>query len=493
MTPPRRRAAIGLLSLATVLTTATATAAAGQGSDVAMTRQIAGATIPGAVGAGHSRSATIRRGGHDARVSFSTRHRGEAFLRVGVSAKRVSWAKPHAESAIVSISVDGHDASDIVIFGGTPVEREIALGTLGKGRHVLRAHYVRRSPKGAGAATLRKLDVRVVRPRSPEYAVDRYAPVLYGRNVPDVAGPHDSYQGPYQNAVTDTPLVAFHRVLPASRPGHRVIEYSVIWSNEDGGTYTPMLMAQWGRTTDIEWIYRVEVNAHGHRVPGTGVYQSAYHGTMAFRGTYDGTHPLLQTCTTNNNVCDAIDDPMRFALSARGVLPRERPRETVMDRNPWTYRVMSQELVREQKIVSPPSPTSSAMGNPRAYLYLAVDHATVPSGAASGVGVAVDVTLRGDPTVYSSNHDIPAWSINRDGAQATTVELPPGTTRADIATISVRRVPILTDNGAAVVAVALTRGFFLGRNYLPGRPFLTWAGNVTLTPESPTAQVYPAG
>lgn len=487
MTPTRRRTAVGLLTLALCATTATAATARSPETSTSVTASDA------ATKAAQTRTVTIKRAGPDERVAFTTRHRGEAFLRTRVSAKHASWATPHAESAVVSLSVDGDDASDIVIPSTTPTDRELALGALGPGRHVLRVHYVGRSPKQAGTATLRGLSVHVVRPGSPEYAADRYAPVLYGRNVPDEGAPHASYQGPFQNAVTDTPLVAFHKILPASKPGHRIIEYSVIWSNEDGGTYTPMLMAQWGRTTDIEWIYRVEVNAHGQRVKGSGVFQSAFHGTMSFAGTYDGTHPLLQTCTTNNNVCDTIDDPMRFALSARELLRPERPRETVMDRNPWTYRVMSQELVRERKIVTPTDPASSAMGDPRSYLFLAVDHATVPASAASGVGVAVDVTLRGNPTVYTSNHDIAAWSINRDGAQATTVELPAGTTREDIDSISLRRVPILTDNGAAVVAVAVNRGFFLRHDYLPGAPFLSWAGSVTLTAASPTAEVYRAG
>jgi hypothetical protein len=46
------------------------------------------------------------------------------------------------------------------------------------------------------------------------------------------------------------------------------LQYSIIWSNEDGGTNTPQLMARWGRSTDIEWIYRVEVDQNANRVPG---------------------------------------------------------------------------------------------------------------------------------------------------------------------------------------------------------------------------------
>jgi hypothetical protein len=44
------------------------------------------------------------------------------------------------------------------------------------------------------------------------------------------------------------------------RDGRGWIRYSVIISNEDGGTATPALMARWERTTDIELIYEVEMD-----------------------------------------------------------------------------------------------------------------------------------------------------------------------------------------------------------------------------------------
>ena len=40
--------------------------------------------------------------------------------------------------------------------------------------------------------------------------------------------------------------------------GTGVLRYSVIFSNEDGGTATPALLARWGRTTDIEMAYEEE-------------------------------------------------------------------------------------------------------------------------------------------------------------------------------------------------------------------------------------------
>jgi hypothetical protein len=61
--------------------------------------------------------------------------------------------------------------------------------------------------------------------------------VLYGRNLADFGGPFD-------NAYSDAPLVAWHEATPAATPGHTMLQYSIIWSNEDGGTNTPQLMAR---------------------------------------------------------------------------------------------------------------------------------------------------------------------------------------------------------------------------------------------------------
>jgi hypothetical protein len=263
----------------------------------------------------------------------------------------------------------------------------------------------------------------------------------------------------------------------------------VIWSNEDGGTNTPALMAQWGRTTDIEWVYRVEVNARGRRVAGSGVFQSAAHGTERFHGRYDGTHPLLQTCTSNNNMCDEVTDPMRFALSMRGVLRASQAREHEMDTHPWTYRVMADELRRERKI-GPSDPSSLAVGDPRTYLYVAVTHTTTPLASAALVGLAVDVKLKGVPaTTYTSNHGVPAWALLRNGPAATTVELPAGTTRADLASISVRRVQPPTANSAALTVTDVPRAFFLRGSYLPRSSFLHWHGSLELTTDSPTQPI----
>jgi hypothetical protein len=449
---------------------------------------VAAAMSPPSAGAAPHSGIQVRRGGPDAQVTFRTSRGGEAFLDLSVAARRVSWAERGRESAVVSLFVDGHYATDVVISSNRPTPREFALGSLSAGVHTLRIHYsAHRSQRGVGAATLRHLRFHTVSKHNPEYAAARYAPVLYGRHVRGLGGR-------FQSAVTDSPLVAWHEITPGAKPGHSVIEYSVVWSNEDGGTDTPALMARWGRSTDIEWVYRVEVNRAGHRVRGSGVYQAAGHQTLRFRGRYDGTHPLLETCTSNNNMCDTVDDPMRFALSTRDVRPVEQPREYLMDTHPWTYAVMAQEMLREGKIESPSDPATPEVGDQRSYLYVAVDHDTTPAASEAGVGLAVDVRLAGDPTTYSSDHQVPEWSVNRDVPAATTVELPVGTAPADVVSVSVRRVPIgLTDNGATLTVTDINRAFLLGRDYLPQPSFVSWHGRQVLTPASPTAVLWSAG
>ena len=477
--------AVGILAAAVSATT-TLTPASAQGPD-------------DAASTAHVTSVKVHRGGRDATIGFHRGRAGEVFLDATVSARGVSWADHGNESAVVSAYVDGHYATDIVVASAGPVAREFALGSLRAGHHTLRLHYAAgRSRSDAGVAKLQDLAFRTVARTSPAYVAARYAPVLYGR---DVAG----LGGRFQNNRTDTPLVAWHQVLPTATPGRSMIEYSVIWSNEDGGTNSAGLMAKWGRTTDIEWIYRVVVDAKGRRV-GSGVFQSPNHGTEKFRGPFDGTHPLLQTCTNNNNVCDAralkrlkqARDPMRFALSARDVLPKGQPREHEMDLHPWTYQVMAKEMLREHKIESPSDPTTLAVGDQRSYLYLTLDHVTDPASDAAQVGLAVDVTLNGDKTIYSSDHDNPLlllFTINRDGAAATTVELPRGTTADDVKDISVRRVPLpppAVDSGASLTVTGLGRAFFLGSNYLPRPSFAHVTGSsIVLDLATPTAPIWP--
>jgi hypothetical protein len=424
--------------------------------------------------------------GHDRTITFRTDRTGEALADVTAAAPGVSWAVEGHESAVLSLYVDGRYATDDVVPAAFPITREFALGRLRAGRHRLTLRLAADRSRGA-LVQVTGTSVRVVS-RGRAYTELAHAPVLYGRGGADSGGP-------FQNSFTDTPLVAWHEDVPATLPGHRLLTYSYIWSNEDGGTSTPQLMARWGRTTDIEWIYRVEVDARGRRVPGTAVIQAPNHVTQPFAGTYEGDHPLMQTCTLNNNICDKVDDPMRFSLStAESLDAATEAREQVMDRNPWTYWVSSAEARREGKVaVDPPTTSQTLIADPHDYLYLVVRKQTVnpPNGPLDWVGLSVGVRLKGDPTVYRSDHLFPDRSIQRDLPAATTVQLPPGTTPADIAEITVIRVPTSSlDPGSSIEVQAVNRAFFLGRDDEPQRSFLSGATPATLTKAAPTAVLY---
>jgi hypothetical protein len=430
---------------------------------------------------------TVRRHHPDVRVPVVVRHTGEAVVDLRVSAPGTDWAQAGDESAVVSLSVDGRYATDLVVSGGEVVDRQLALGSLNAGPHVLRLHFAEdRSPVGSASVVVDRLAVTAYPPRDPRYQILRFAPVVYGRNLAELGNP-------YQNAVTDTLLIAWHESSPAATAGHTVLTYSVVWSNEDGGTNTPALMARWGRTTDIEWVYAVEVDEHGNRVPGSDTFQAANHQTLRFAGRYEGDHALIETCTANNNMCDTVDDPMRFFLSTLQTRPADQAREYLMDANPWTYRIMAKEMLREGKI-EPASPTAFAtpeVSDQRNYLYAVVKKNTVGDNSGpSWVGVALGVRLTSGQTVYLSNHVDPTWSLQRDDPAATTVELPAGTTQADIAAVTAQRVVVGTDTGAPVHVTALRRGFLLDANYLPRPSFLGWTGDVVLDATTPSAVLW---
>jgi hypothetical protein len=431
------------------------------------------------------RTVVVTRGGPVKTIPFDLRDSAEALIHFTVSAPGVSWVRPGAESAVVSLGVDGRHVTDLVVPSAQPTARSLALGAVKSGRHRLTLSFSGQSSSpGARKVVLNRAEIRT--PKADQVAL-RHAPVVVGRTLQLLGDAH-------QNARTDTPLIGWHEELPATTPGHRILEYSVVWSNEDGGTDSPALMARWGRTTDIEWVYRVEVDAKGNRVDGTGVYQAANHQTLRFSGTYEGDHPLLQTCTVNNNMCDTVTEsaPLRFFLDTTQTRPQDRAREVLMDGNSWTYPVMAQEMIREGKIENPSDPATPAVGDQRNYLFIEIKKQTgTPTGTGSVPGVSVGVRLKSDPAkLYRSDHSVPGSSIERDVPAATTVELPDGTTAADIASIEAIRQPGAGDNGAPATVTSINRAFFLDESYLPQPSSITWTGSVALTAAQPNGVLW---
>lgn len=470
---PRRRRGSRLLSAGAVAAMLTLTAAACGGDEEEATGPV---------------NVTVTRDGGEVTVPFSSAG-GEVVLDLKAASPEASWDTVGRESAVVSLFVDDSYATDLVIPASFPIERSLALGSLRSGEHTLRALFAAdRSPAGTKTAQLTELNFRTVTPADPGFAAAQYAPVVYGRSgeteTPGISGP-------FQNAVTDTPLLAFHTEGVSPTSGNRVFTYSIVWSNEDGGTPTPALFAQWGRSTDIEWVYQVEVDSAGQIVPGTAVVQGQEHSTVPFTGEYEGTHPVIQICALNNSVCGRTDGQMRFTLSAEDSLdPATEARERVMDRHPWTYWVMAQEIIREGKTTEVPSDPTTYAGDPRSYLYLVVRKSTVgqENSDQAWVGLSIGVKLAGNPTIYRSDLGIPALSLQRDLPAATAIALPPGTVAEDIEQIrAIRVVGAGRDTQAKVQVESIEQGFFLDAEFMPQQSFLFAPVQATLTAGNPVA------
>jgi hypothetical protein len=406
---------------------------------------------------------------------------------VTARAPGADWGVAGHESAVLSVRLDGRYATSIVLFNGrSALTYRMALGRVRAGRHRVTVKLDRAKSPVELASIVRMRPS--LAPRGN--LVTRYAPILYGRNLPEIPGR-------YENNHTDVPLLAYHTSTAPDASGARTIEYTVIWSNEDEGTDTPALMARWGRTTDIEWIYRVTVDRAGRRIADS--YQAADHATRPFDGLRANDHPLLETATGNNNNAAVTNlratTGYRFFLDTSWGLPPGRAREAAMDFHPWTYRVMAQEMIREHKVEPVASPDTPAMSDQRNYLFLEVKKATrydAPPVPGSWAGVALAVQLKDDPRWYTSNHGIPDESIQRDDPAATTVELPPGATPGDVAAIEALAVPVGAPTDYAITVSALNRGLFLSRKFLPRPSFVRFIGNVTLTPAQPSAVIWRA-
>src|SRR5262249_39032262 len=148
----------------------------------------------------------------------------------------------------------------------------------------------------AGAVSLDVTDTTVLLPSSADFTAQSMAPIVYAR--PNTIG-----------RFTDLPLVMWYEIVPTAR-GHQY-RYSVSFSNEAGGTATDRLMATWGRTTDIEFIYGAEVDDSGRVLAEE--FQGPGHEVPVFKGQHEARHPLVWVSTDNNMVSESGPTDVRYA------------------------------------------------------------------------------------------------------------------------------------------------------------------------------------
>src|SRR3954454_23551970 len=268
--------------------------------------------------------------------TFQLASGGEAVATGRAGCAGCAWGEPGREAAALRLSVDGMYSQHLLLARGeAAAEYRITLGTIAAGSHRLSIDRdAALSAKQAGIATIAVDDIHAIADRDAALA-QSMAPILYAR----------------ANTVgkfTDLPILMWYEVAPA--PSGRQFRYSVIFTNEDGGTATDRLMATWGRTTDIEYVYGVEIDAAGKVVAEE--FQGPGHEVPAFTGRHETAHPLLWVSTDNNMVSESGPTEIRYAPAPERFDLTNASREVVMDRHPWAYTIAAQEMAREGKIAA---------------------------------------------------------------------------------------------------------------------------------------------
>src|SRR5262245_61720412 len=290
-------------------------------------------------------------------IDFTTNVAGEAVATIAAGCARCDWSIGGREAVLLKVTIDGKYSQHVALTRGESVaDYRIVLGPVAAGEHhVTIARDTALTAIEAGAVTYGEPKVDVIQAREPEYAWISRAPILRAR-----PGTVEKF--------SDFPLVMYAERNVNGESGSRYqLQYTVIFTNEDGGTPTDRLMATWGRTTDIEFIYGLTEPAGGG-APREEI-QAAGHKWIPFQGPREGLHPILWVATENNMVADhGADDPIRFAPAPQLESLTGASREKVMDDNPWMYAVTSAEMLREHRVDPMAAPGSGRIVDPRRYV-----------------------------------------------------------------------------------------------------------------------------
>jgi hypothetical protein len=349
-----------------------------------------------------------------------------------------------------------------MVFAGAERHRyPIFLGSMTPGAHTLKIDRLPDASARGIPLQVHGTKFKTYKASDPDYAVIAHAPVIHAR----------------QNTIgkfTDIPLLTYCEKL-----GDGSLRYSVIFSNEDGGTSTRALMARWGRVTDIEHVYQVWLDKTGH-VERTSI-QTRDHKDVPFQGKYDGTHPLLVVVTDNNMVSGEAPSAVRYQLAPIVTELSFASREKVMDENSWLYLVAARELEREGKLRTYGSIEGTKISAPENYLHIEMRIANKESR------LAVRVRLQDENFFRSSHLGVYDMAIERSGWVRSAIELPPATQPSQIAEIALECIPEAKTEGKGSCRVdAISKLFFLNAKQQPDRNF--WAPRIDRGP-----WVIPAG
>ena len=378
---------------------------------------------------------------------FRLTRESEVALEIQARSPGASWARKGAEASALKIEVDGQYNQDLLLaVGDVPFVYRVVLGRFPSGKHRVTVRLNEaRSAVGAQQATVLSLKA-VPLNRDSHHSNDdllalAYSPILYQRtNTID--------------RFSDLPILMYYEVSHPSQ-AEVLVRYTTIFTNEDGGTPTAALMARWGRAADIEWVY--ELRVRGGQVVEEN-YQGVNHETKPFRGErMNGNHPLLAVASDNNNFSDQISSIVRFALLPIKVDLQSATRESVMDANPWTYRLVAEELTREGKIKAKPADGNS-ISDPRNYVYVDL-YATQLKSA-----ISVEVVSNKQPGPARSDLSDNRLRIDRSGYFRTAIRLGSAESAAAVSTVIVY---CYSDTGQNCENVEVRSVSVLNQDYTP--------------------------
>jgi hypothetical protein len=401
-------------------------------------------------------------------ATFTAASAAEAVATLTADCARCEWDVPGREAVMLRITLDGQYSQHLPIVRQGLAGYRLMLGRIAPGAHVVNAAI---DPQ-LSAADLRATDVAVesiavdqIDAARPEYTAVAFAPFLYAR----------------ANTVgrfTDTPVFMWSEREPTAR-GTKY-RYSVIFTNEDGGTPADRLMATWGRTTDIEYIYSVEIDASTTILAQD--FQGPDHEVLPFNGQREAEHPLLWVATDNNMVRDTGTTAIRFAPAAVPFDLTSVSREVVMDANPWMYALSAKELAREGKIEADAPPGNGKIPDERRFLFLE------GCGQAGNAGITFGVRTGASTWHWADRGK--DYLIARDGCFRGAVPLPAGTSLTDVTAVAFRALPRSGRTADAPAHLTrVNRLFMLDDKFLPGQSLLTWQGSADLAVGGPPFEI----
>ena len=343
------------------------------------------------------------------------------FLLTLTASANTDWSMPNSESATLVVAIDGEWENynqDIVLYAGnTNHEYYVSLGYLSAGEHLIEFKFDdQKSTLGAEQIHIESANIVNIETLNVDLDVFLYSPILYGR---DLLSWNESTH-------TDIPIIMSYYISESECS--KIIEYHIMFSNEDSrvGLGLADLMFSYGRTTDIEWVYRVELDCNGEIIDEK--FQGPSHTTTNFNGQKIGQHPILKNATLNCNFTDIGTSDYKFFL-APIAQQSSGTRQILMDENPWSYRIMGEELINENRYELDPNPFTIEMSDVRNYIYI-----EYLARAFNGLNHTLDLAIKfhGDCNPYFHNHQSDLFQTNASSfnphistADRTSIELMP--------------------------------------------------------------------